>query len=67
MSKVDKICTTCGSTNVRLNANMEWDERDQRWSLSLDGGEHDSTWCVNCDAETEIADLSMEVKGASDE
>lgn len=52
-TKVQKVCKTCGSTDVWSDANSVWDEETQRWTL---GNVFDHEWCVTCDAETKIVD-----------
>lgn len=49
---VQKLCDNCRSANIRLTAWLTWDIEDQRWKLSPEGGEHDSFFCLDCEAET---------------
>jgi hypothetical protein len=49
-----KVCKECGSENVRLLAWLEWNVDVQEWRLSVDGGEEDRFWCIDCDADIEI-------------
>jgi hypothetical protein len=53
-----KVCKECGSENVRLLAWLEWGFG--RWRLSMDGGEEDRFWCIDCDADIEIVTKYLE-------
>lgn len=39
---IEMRCTTCGSTNVSMDAAAEWDPDQQGWVLSTT---YDHTWC----------------------
>lgn len=47
-TKCQIICTTCGSTNVALDAWAKWDVEAQDWVL---GDTYDDQKCLNCEAE----------------
>ncbi len=52
-----KICETCGSESVRIEALAEWDFDSQSWELK---STHDYSWCCDCDADTNIIDKEYE-------
>ena len=41
MEKINKVCGVCGSDEITLNAAVKWDVTDQRYRLSMDGGEYE--------------------------
>lgn len=53
MSGIIKVCGTCGSENVKLDAWAEWDAENQMWSL---GATFDHAICDDCDGECKIVD-----------
>ena len=50
--KIEKVCGTCGSVEVWVDALAEWDVDTQSWELGTTFG--DNSWCRDCDAETYI-------------
>jgi hypothetical protein len=50
--KIEKVCETCGSVEVWVDALAEWDVDTQSWELGTTFG--DNSWCRDCDAETYI-------------
>ena len=59
MEKINKVCGVCGSDEITLNAAVKWDVTDQRYRLSMDGGEYDDVWCEACDTSTFAVDMSL--------
>lgn len=53
MSKIKKVCSHCGSDDVRKDAWAKWDEDKQEWVLA---DFFDDDFCVVCDGETTIED-----------
>ena len=51
MMKIEKVCGTCGSVEVWIDALAEWDVDTQSWELCAT---YDASWCAVCDAETYI-------------
>lgn len=49
--RVQKVCRTCGSDAVRLDAFASWDEDAQAWVLDTI---YDHEWCNTCEGETTI-------------
>jgi hypothetical protein len=50
---VCKVCKTCGSEDVWIDANAEWDVEEQCWDLK---STFDAAWCDTCGGETTIID-----------
>lgn len=48
-----KICNHCGSENVWVDANADWDTEAQEWVVC---NIFDAEWCNDCDGETTIID-----------
>ena len=59
VEKINKVCGICGSDEITLNAAVKWDVTDQRYRLSMDGGEYDDVWCEACEDSTSIVDTPM--------
>lgn len=57
--QVTRVCGECGSEDVRLLAWNEWNIDQQRWVLSMDGGEEDSFWCIDCDSNIETPEKQI--------
>ena len=51
--RVEKVCETCGSDRVVVDAYAEWDVDAQRWELAETYG---YSFCKECDGETTIVD-----------
>jgi hypothetical protein len=51
--KIEKVCETCGSVEVWVDALAEWDADAQSWEL---GSTFAHSWCRDCDADTNIID-----------
>lgn len=56
MSKTKKVCSHCGSEDVRKDAWAKWDEDKQEWVLAEF---FDNDFCVVCDGETTIEDVEI--------
>ena len=54
--KIKKVCEECGSDNVTINANAEWDVETQSWEL-LSTYEH--SWCSDCYDDINIIDQEI--------
>lgn len=54
MAKVDIVCATCGSNNIRMDAWAEWDIDTQEWILS---DIFPNYFCINCDVETSTKEV----------
>jgi hypothetical protein len=52
-----KVCQTCGSDDVWLDANAVWSPEDDCWELL---NVFDAAWCNACDGECTIIDKEME-------
>jgi hypothetical protein len=52
-----KVCKTCGSDRVFVDANAEWDYANQMWVLG-DFCDERQAWCLDCDGTTSIVDRS---------
>jgi hypothetical protein len=46
--KIEKVCGTCGSVEVWVDALAEWDVDTQSWEL---GSTFDNSWCRDCDGQ----------------
>lgn len=51
------ICTTCGSDNVRLNADTAWNVQRQRWEITE---LFDSSTCEACGCERRLQDVELQ-------
>jgi acetolactate synthase regulatory subunit len=60
MMRITKVCETCGSQAVQIDACAEWDFDSQSWELQ---STYDHSRCYDCDADTNIID--QEVKETS--
>ena len=58
--KIEKVCGTCGSVDVWVDAMAEWDVETQSWEL---GSTFDYSWCRDCVGETNI--INQEIKETS--
>tara|TARA_Y100000310_G_scaffold37548_1_gene35245 strand:+ start:52 stop:288 length:237 start_codon:yes stop_codon:yes gene_type:complete len=68
MEKVKRVCPECGSEDVRLEAWNEWNVEYQGWRLSMDGGDEDRFWCIDCESTISTPDevifqISLDEKG----
>jgi hypothetical protein len=54
--KVQKVCKTCGSDNVVIDAWASWDVDSQEWVLE---NVFDQDFCNDCDGETTIIDKDL--------
>jgi hypothetical protein len=61
--RITKVCETCGSEAVQIDAVAEWDLDSQSWELQSNYHFIWPSWCRDCDAETDIVD--QEVKETS--
>ena len=52
-ARVEKVCETCGSDRVLVDAYAEWDVDTQQWELAHTYG---YSFCKDCDGETTIVD-----------
>ena len=57
MSKVDYICRTCGSNNVRHDAWVVWNVDTQRMQIFE---VYDNTWCDDCEAECTVDEVPID-------
>ena len=57
MSRIRKVCSTCGSPDVLLDAFAEWDEVEQAWCLQ---NTFDAAYCETCEGETSVEDQEIE-------
>lgn len=55
--RVTKVCKHCGSDDVMLDANAEWDNENQEWVLR---STFDDPFCGNCEGETTIIDKPID-------
>ena len=55
--KIKKVCETCGSEEVRVDAYAEWDVDAQAWDLH---SVYDHGWCYDCDCDTHIIDQDLQ-------
>jgi len=56
--RIKYVCTTCGSEDVHLDANAEWDIEKQEWILCAT---FDTSYCNNCDGECLLKEVAMSV------
>ena len=61
--KIEKVCGTCGSVEVWIDALAEWDVDTQSWEL---GSTFDNSWCRDCDAETYIINREYKETAANE-
>ncbi len=54
---VQKVCTKCGSTDVRLDAWAVWNTDTQQWELEQT---FDQAYCNGCEGDTSIEDEAIE-------
>jgi hypothetical protein len=59
--KITKVCETCGSQDVFIDAYAEWDVDTQSWELCAT---YDASWCAVCDADTYIINREVEETSA---
>ncbi len=52
-AEIRKVCATCGSTDIKVDAWAMWDEATQQWVLE-DTYEH--TYCCDCEGQCSIKD-----------
>lgn len=52
--KTARICSTCGSTDVRADAWAEWDIEAGQWVLT---DTYDNKWCETCEGETKLREV----------
>jgi hypothetical protein len=53
--RITKVCETCGSEAVQIDAVAEWDLDSQSWELQSNYHFIWPSWCRDCDAETYIS------------
>lgn len=56
-TRIRKVCGTCGSTDVLLDAFVEWDEVEQTWVIQ---NTFDAAYCETCEGEASIEDQPLE-------
>jgi hypothetical protein len=61
--KIEKVCETCGSVEVWVDALAEWDVDAQSWEL---GSTFAHSWCRDCDADTYIIDKEIKDDALAD-
>ena len=54
--KIEKVCETCGSEEVFIDAYADWDVDTQSWELCAT---YDESWCAVCDSGTNIIDQEI--------
>lgn len=52
-----KICTSCGSDNIRVDAYGSWDSEKGKWILH---SVYDETYCENCDSSCDLLTVEEE-------
>lgn len=52
-----KICTSCGSENVRVDAYGSWDSEEGDWILH---SVYDETYCESCECAVDLLDVDEE-------
>ena len=57
MVRIDKICKTCGSDAVAVDAWAVWDADWQKWVC---GDTYEESHCFLCDGPTTICDKEIE-------
>lgn len=54
--KITKVCSVCGSEDVKLDAFAAFDVEKQQWELSAT---FDDAYCESCDGECTIVDKAV--------
>lgn len=55
--KVQVVCATCKSSDVRRDATASWDVEAQDWDLA---GVQDQGYCESCARETTLVDVPLQ-------
>jgi len=55
-ARVEKVCETCGTDRVVVDAHAEWDVDAQRWELAHT---YEYSFCKDCDGETTIVERPL--------
>ena len=55
--RVEKVCKSCGSENVKKDAWASWNTETQRYELDEFFDEND--FCVDCDSSTTIIEKEI--------
>lgn len=53
VTKIKKVCSNCGSTDVRLDAYACWIEESQEWELAET---YENGFCMTCEGKCFIND-----------
>ncbi len=66
MTKVKKCCRNCGSTNIKIDAWAEWNEKTQEYELSQT---FDDAFCEDCEetGSFEDEDIPPQSEGNDDQ
>lgn len=56
-NKRERVCTECGSTDIRRDAWAIWNEHTQQWELDR---WFELVFCKNCDAITDVRNASSD-------
>ena len=62
--KIKKVCETCGSQAVLIEAYAQWDFDAQSWEPWELLSRYEHSWCYDCEADTNIIDREVEETAA---
>lgn len=60
MGKITKVCSTCGSEDVFVDASAVWDEGQQQWELKDSHVDVSQAFCQDCNDSCTLKDEVME-------
>lgn len=63
MSKIQIVCGTCGSDDVRRDAWASWDDETQDWVL---GEVFDAGHCNRCEGESSLEEVPFDEREKTD-